>query len=118
MLDIAYRIGSRRAEEEALLKHSSLAKSLAAAGVSGSVIGSVGSQLSSRDDGSLFLDPKQVSGQAITEGAATGLGAMGGLAAGRTFGKGFWPSVLGMALGGTIAPTAVRNLGSSRNNVY
>ena len=108
MIDIAYKIGAYRAEEDLLEKLSGVGfKSLATAGLLGGLTGAFGSQLRERDDGSLFLDPTKTSPSAAGSGVLTGVGAMGGLALGGALRRGLLPQVIGMGVGGFAAPTLV-----------
>ena len=108
MIDIAYKIGAYRAEEDLLEKISRVGlKSLAAAGLVGGLTGAFGSQLGERDDGSLFLDPAKTDPGAIGSGVLTGLGAMGGMALGGALRRGLLPQGIGMGVGGFAAPTLV-----------
>ena len=107
MLNVAYQIGSKKAEQDVLTKLSGI-RGMANAALLGGIGGAALSQLSQRQDGSMYLDPYKTDTGVIGDGVLAGAGSAGGYSLARLARGGLLGRALGIGIGGFAAPTVYR----------
>lgn len=113
MLNVAYQIGSKKAEQDVLTKLSGI-RGMANAALLGGIGGAALSQLSQRQDGSMYFDPSKTDTGVIGDGVLAGAGSAGGYGIARLARGGLLGRALGIGIGGFAAPAL---FGAVKRNV-